>query len=207
MTTGRFLNLLIPLFAKYAVDEMSHKKHFFWDLVAMTFGFFCLQGNGYITEVISNIRSLVYISVRQHTSTRVRADIYRHLIQLPYTWHADKSHNDVMDAYQRSYQTFEWFPEYVMFEFLPSIVDATVGFAFFVNTFDLYLTILLSFVAALDVATSKFFMGWESRTWEKEAEEYENISNDMEGLYNNETVKYFCNEEFEVERFKRGLEE
>ncbi|CAD5232637.1 unnamed protein product [Bursaphelenchus xylophilus] len=214
MMIERILNVLVPLLGKMIIDQQPQNSHFLWDLASMTFGYLCLQGNGYVVQVFSGLQRTIYNSVRNFMSSQIKVDIYKHLLRMPYSWYMKSKDEDPVSIFYASVGRFEHFPEYILFNLTGSIADAFLGFAVFASTFDFQLTVMMSAIAIAYFVFNRYIYFWGQVSFEAKDDEDEDTDEELnsyvlcqDALENFETVKYFCAEDMEQERFERAIKQ
>ncbi|CAD5232641.1 unnamed protein product [Bursaphelenchus xylophilus] len=204
MVFSRIMNIYIPLCGRWMVDDLtSHNKGFVWDMISMSFGFLCLQGGVYIDTIISTLETRLRSSVKKEMKLKINSDIYNRTLHLPYSYYTKKGNDYVFNIMTKGVEAATEFPEYIVFELIPVLVDLLAAFYFFSGSIDPVFAGVMLVIATIDLGISRFAVHWTSQRLGYGLSFFrDELSVKSMGVYsaeNFENIKYFGNEEYELQ--------
>ncbi|KAI6188452.1 ABC6 protein [Aphelenchoides besseyi] len=206
---GRVINTLVPLYGKWIVDELSgpHPR-FAWDLIVIATTLKFLQGGGAMGGFLNTNRTLLWLTVQQHTTLSIDIEVFRHLHKLPLKWHLSRKSGELMKVIDRGTSSINDFLNYLFFNIGPTIVDIVIAIVFFVAIFDIFFGILIALTMVTYLSLTVFLTRWRIK-FRRAMNAADNHASSvaLDSLLNAETVKYYNNQEIECERFKRALDD
>eukprot|EP01135_Chromosphaera_perkinsii_P005030 Nk52_evm7s311 gene=Nk52_evmTU7s311 len=211
MLLGRVVNLLSPLLYKKLVDELTPSPGHEVTFDAMTVGMFVLfkwlQGGTASGSIIKSLQNFVWIPVKQYTSKQCRVTVFNHIQCLSLNWHLNKKTGEVTRILDRGTDSVASLISTILTFVLPIIMDLCIGIFYLVVHFDLYIGAIVVFTLYLYVSLTTHVTTWRT-PFRKKMNELDNDANKkaVDALMNFETVKYFSAEDFEVNRYKKAIE-
>ncbi|CAD5217249.1 unnamed protein product [Bursaphelenchus okinawaensis] len=204
---GRIINIIVPLYSKWIVDALTGPDRYFcWGLILVASILKYLQGNGAMGGFLNTIRSVVWLSVQQFTTLTIETEVYKHLLLLPYSWHINRKSGEVLKIIDRGTSSIDNFLNYLLFNIAPTIIDIILSIFFFVSVFDIYFGILVTVTMVGYMVVTVYVAQWRVKfRREMNVASNESSAVALDSLINYETVKYFCNEELENERYKKSI--
>ncbi|XP_031331376.1 ATP-binding cassette sub-family B member 6, mitochondrial-like isoform X1 [Photinus pyralis] len=208
LALGRLVNIYVPIFNKRVVDSLqAGRPEFRVDLIVVYVVLKSLQGGG--TDgmgILNNIRSMCWLRVQQYTTRNIRIALLAHLHDLSLRWHFGRKTGEVLRLMDRGTESINNLMNYLVFVILPTIVDIVIAIFFFAITFNILFgliilfTMLIYFVATVAIT--------ELRTkYKRRMNLADNATRaqSVDSLLNFETVKYYGNEDYEVEAFRETI--
>ncbi|CAD5232642.1 unnamed protein product [Bursaphelenchus xylophilus] len=199
----RIANILIPLCNKWIVDDLTEKKSFCWELIAFAFLLAVLSGGGFSSGVLRSLSNSAWKKVENYNHLHMEVDVYNHVLRLPYNWHVNKKSAELWEIVNRGTSSVEMLIHMIFFSLGPTLFDVFSSLLLFYNVFDGTLTLLVFIIVVIYVITTGVVCKMQDRQqmWKARGEA---LSLRADALMNYETVKYFCNEPMEADRFKEA---
>eukprot|EP00948_MAST-09A_sp_MAST-9A-sp1_P003704 g3704.t1 len=216
MVGGKACGVISPMFIKYAANDVqsclsdsanctldSHYMH----SAMMHIIYFCLLT--FAQSGLQQLQSIVYLFVKQTAFVEISQETYRHLHSLSYEWYIRKELGTVIRCLDRGITSADNVVNYLFLYLFPTIIQCFVVFGIFYSQFsnpDLAAVAFLSFVIyiILTIVLTQ---------WRKKFRQLKNKSDDKfhamatDALMNYETVKYFANEEYEIKRYSKAVDQ
>lgn len=180
---------------------------FRWDLVLILVGLKFLQGGGTGgTGMLSNARSLLWISVEQYTTREVQIQFFGHLHRLSLRWHLQRKTGEVLRAMDRGTDSVNSILNYLLFSILPTILDIIIAITYLAMSFNGWFAFIV-FAAMILYLVATFII----TEWRTKFRRIMNLADNqqrqraIDSLLNFETVKYYANEKYETDRYSESI--
>ncbi|KAJ3165297.1 ATP-binding cassette sub- B member 6, mitochondrial, partial [Irineochytrium annulatum] len=209
LAAGRVVNVLVPLQYKVVVDILSdpgrdNKGPWIVYVAVLTFCFLrYLQGN---SGIVSSIQNLLWIPVGQYNYREISVKILDHLHNLSLQYHINRKTGEVLQVVQRGTSSVAQLLSTLVFNILPIFVDIFISVIVFINYFDLSTGMIVLVTMALYIWCTVVVTEWRTK-FRREMNQLDNLSRAraVDSLLNFETVKYYNNEQYEVNRFRESI--
>uniref|UniRef100_A0A8R1I3J9 Uncharacterized protein n=1 Tax=Caenorhabditis japonica TaxID=281687 RepID=A0A8R1I3J9_CAEJA len=204
---GRLINVSLPILSKWIVDELATPESFQYSLIFIATFLKFLQGNGAMGGFLNTVRTYLWIPIQQYTTRELEVELFNHLHSLSLRWHLSRKTGQVLRVMDRGTSSVNNILNYILFNVVPTIADIVIAVIFFFAAFNAYFGIIVFATMALYLATTISITEWRTK-YIREANEMDNATSAIatDSLINYETVKYYGNERFEVNRFKKSIE-
>ncbi|KAL2080930.1 hypothetical protein ACEWY4_022783 [Coilia grayii] len=209
MGLERFLNVLVPIYNKKIVNELSEKEA--WEALAFSVCIYVLlkflQGSGAgMSGCVSNLRSFVWTRVQQHTSLEVQVRLFSHLHGLSLRWHLSRHTGDVLRSVDRGTASVNNLLLYIVFSIVPTIADIIIAIIYFVTYFNVWFGLIILICMLLYLTLTIIITEWRTK-YRRQMNDQDNIakSRAVDSLLNFETVKYYNSEKYEANCFKEAI--
>ncbi|CAD5224044.1 unnamed protein product [Bursaphelenchus okinawaensis] len=204
MVANRFVNFLIPFLGKQMVDELTGKNdNLYRNVLSMSFGYLCMQGGGYVNQFISSVEQAVDTSIDDYKRLTLESKIFNRIIHLPYSYYISKNPDAIETALTCCPNVIIRFPDYFIFSLLPILVDLSTVFFLFSGSIDITFVGMMLGVVLLEMGLTKmldniFLNFYDAINYD---DSYHNRSMYVGVLEEFETIKYYCNEEVELNNY------
>uniref|UniRef100_A0A1I7TF12 ATP-binding cassette sub-family B member 6, mitochondrial n=1 Tax=Caenorhabditis tropicalis TaxID=1561998 RepID=A0A1I7TF12_9PELO len=204
---GRLINVSLPILSKWIVDELSTPDNFHYSLLFLATFLKFLQGNGAMGGFLNTVRTYLWIPIQQYTTRELEVELFKHLHSLSLRWHLSRKTGQVLRVMDRGTSSVNNILNYILFNVVPTIADIVIAVIFFFSAFNAYFGLIVFATMVLYLAVTISITEWRTQ-YIREANEKDNATSAIatDSLINYETVKYYGNEEFEVNRFKKSIE-
>ncbi|CAG8464489.1 6356_t:CDS:10, partial [Acaulospora morrowiae] len=209
---GKILNVQVPFFFKNIIDSLNvdvEKIGTVWTVVGAVILGYGLARIG--ATVFQELRNAVFAKVAQKAIRQVAKNVFRHLHQLDLNFHLSRQTGGLSRAIDRGTKGISFLLSSLVFHVLPTALEISIVCSILV------ISSLISLIIPYDVVlhgvyNSNNFMAYVYQTskrtrFRKKANEADNEAATVavDSLINYEAVKYFNNEQFEVDQYDRAL--
>ncbi|CAJ0942397.1 unnamed protein product, partial [Mesorhabditis belari] len=203
---GRLINVALPLFSKWIVDALG-ENNFPYKLILISTGLKFLQGNGAMGGFLNTMRTYLWIPIQQYTTREMEVELFEHLHSLSLRWHLERQTGLVLRVMDRGTQSINSILNYVLFNIVPTLADIAIAVVFFFSTFNFYFGIIVLITMVAYLALTIIITEWRTK-FRREMNEKENNWSAIgtDSLLNYETVKYYGNEQYEADRFRKAIQ-
>ena len=198
-------NVVGPFILKYIVDALDSEKT---QLIAAPIALVLAYGLARFANVLfGELRDTVFGHVTERAMRKIGIKVFRHLHNLDLDFHLNRRTGGLSRDIERGTTGISFLMRFFVFNIVPTFIEIFMvvgillynyGWGFALIT----LTAVLAYVWFSIAATE-----WRTK-FVREANIADSASNNraVDSLLNFETVKYFTNEEFEVQRYDYELE-
>lgn len=226
LVAGRVINLLVPIYYKKIINALTPSKNLTseFDLsygitdpsTGVTFPVvsvvlyvllrFLQGGSVGSSGFINNIRSFLWISVQQYTSRVMQVELFGHLHGLSLRWHLGRKTGEILRVIDRGMNSINNLLSYILFNILPTFVDIGVAVIYFVIAFDAWFGLIVFTTMVAYLLFTIYITEWRTK-YRRSTNEKDNKTRaiSVDSLLNFETVKYYGQENFEVQRFNDAI--
>ncbi|XGW16943.1 hypothetical protein V3C99_001963, partial [Haemonchus contortus] len=204
---GRLINVALPLYSKWIVDELAQPETFHYSLIYISALLKFLQGNGAMGGFLNTMRSYLWIPIQQYTTRELEVELFAHLHSLSLRWHLSRKTGLVLRVMDRGTSSVNSILNYILFNIVPTIADIVIAVVFFFSTFNFYFGGIVLVTMIVYLVMTIYVTEWRTK-FRRDMNEKENASSAIatDSLLNYETVKYYGNEMYEVDRFRLAIE-
>ena len=226
LASGRVINLYVPIYYKIIINALTPSYNLTsefdrsygltdpstgvtFPVVSILIYVFLrfLQGGSVGSSGFSNnLRSFLWINVQQYTSRALQVDLFQHLHSLSLRWHLGRKTGEILRVIDRGMSSINNLLSYVLFNILPTFVDIGVAVVYFIIAFDAWFGLIVFTTMICYLLFTVYITEWRTK-FRRSTNERDNKSRaiSVDSLLNFETVKYYGQEEFEVNRFNDAV--
>ena len=159
------------------------------------------------SSAFEELRDATFARMRYGIMRRISEQVLEHLHDLSLRFHLDRKTGAVTRDIGRGTRSLSNLLNYLLFRIVPTLVEIGLVAGVLVTLYDPWfaVVVLLTFVIYVGLTLGMTEWRIQYRIEMNEAESQAN-SRAIDGLLNYETVKYFGNEDFELERYHDDLE-
>ncbi|KAI8835259.1 P-loop containing nucleoside triphosphate hydrolase protein [Chytriomyces cf. hyalinus JEL632] len=210
LVCGRIVNVIVPLQYKMLVDtltylppEESRSPYYAWGAVLAFCSLRYLQSG---VGVISSLQSLCWIPVSQFNTREISVQMLRHLHSLSLQFHINRKTGEVLRVMDRGTSSVGSILNAVLFNIVPVFVDIFIAVVWFITLFDILTGAIVLATMVFYIAFTVAITEWRTKfRREMNTLDSQTRARAVDSLLNFETVKYYNNENFEVNRFETSL--
>ncbi|MFH4976645.1 hypothetical protein AB6A40_003354 [Gnathostoma spinigerum] len=140
---GRIVNVALPLYSKWIVDELSHPASSVYNLIVISCVLKFLQGNGAMGGFLNTMRTYLWIPVQQYTTYQIQVELFTHLHNLSLSWHLSRKTGQVLRIMDRGTSSINSVLSYLLFNVFPTIFDILIAVIFFFSSYYSYFGVLV----------------------------------------------------------------
>jgi ATP-binding cassette subfamily B protein len=158
------------------------------------------------TTVLREVQTLVFSRVRYGLARSVSAALLKHLHALSLRYHLERKTGSVTRDIDRGTSSISNLVNYLLFNIFPTIVEVVMVTSIMLASYSASFALIIFSSFAVYVAFTLGVTRWrmkfrsEMNTLDSKASSFA-----IDSLLNYETVKYFGNEDFEINRYTAAL--
>ena len=226
LAAGRVINLYVPIYYKIIINSLTPSRNL-TSQFDLAYGFtdaktgitfpvvsifiyvflrFLQGGSVGSSGLVNNLRSFLWIYVQQFTTRALQVKLFEHLHGLSLRWHLGRKTGEILRVIDRGTQSINNLLSYVLFNIIPTFVDIGVAVVYFVIAFDAWFGLIVFTTMICYLLFTVYITEWRTK-YRRVMNERDNKSRaiSVDSLLNFETVKYYGQEEFEVDRFDESI--
>ena len=138
MICSRCMNLLVPIYAKKVVDELTNQV-FCWDLILLLIGLKFLRGSG----GLHLLRRYLWIDVDLYTEREGKIALFSHVQQLSLRWHLSRKFGEVLQVMSRGVWSMDSLLNYFVFTFIPMVADIFIAASYLFAVFNAWFALII----------------------------------------------------------------
>jgi len=204
LTLAKVANVGIPLALKGAVDALDpQQQDIIYLPIAMllTYGLLRLA-----SSLFSELRDALFAKVIFNSVRRIAGAIFKHLHNLSLRFHLQRQTGGISRDIERGSRGISFLLNFMIFNILPTLVEIALVTVILLSQYDSIFAIITTSTILLYIAYTLVITEWRMR--------FRRVMNDMDSKANNqaidsllnyETVKYFNNEDYELNRYDETL--
>lgn len=194
----------MPWFLKDIVDHLSATD------IVLTLPLALLIGYGVLrmtSSAFGELRDAIFAKVTQSSIRRVALQVFKHLHGLSLRFHLERQTGGVSRDIERGSRGISFLLNFMVFNILPTLFEIGLVTIILLINYNAWFAIITFASVTIYVAFSLIVTEWRMR-FRRTMNELDSKANTraIDSLLNYETVKYFCNEEFEARRYNSNLE-
>ena len=226
LAIGRVVNLYVPIYYKKIVNALTPKQNI-TDSLDLTYGM-TINNTGITFPMISiliyiilrflqggsignmgftnNLRSYLWIRVQQYTMRAMQRRLFSHLHDLSLRWHLGRKTGEVIRVIDRGTLSINNLLDYVLFNILPMMLDIGIAVCYFIIAFNAWFGLIVFTTMGGYLIYTIGIIEWRTK-YRREMNKLDNEvkAKAVDSLLNFETVKYYGQERYEVDRFNDAI--
>ena len=194
----------MPWFLKDIVDHLSTPDIVLTLPLALLIGYGALR---LISSAFAELRDAIFAKVTQSAIRSVALQVFKHLHGLSLRFHLERQTGGVSRDIERGSRGISFLLNFMLFNILPTLFEIGLVTVILYINYDAWFAIITFASVATYVAFSLIVTEWRMR-FRRTMNDLDSKANTraIDSLLNYETVKYFCNEDYEAKRYDANLE-
>ena len=203
LVLAKIANVSVPLALKEIVDAVSPTQQVVILPLALLLVYGALR---FSTVLFAELRDVVFVKVTRRATRKIAIKVFRHLHGLSLRFHLDRQTGGISREIERGTKGISTVLTYSLFSIIPVILEFSFVAVILVRKFDWRFAAITFSAVVLYLLFTFLISEWRMKI-RREANEWDNKSSSqaIDSLLNYETVKYFNNESFEVDRYDQFL--
>ena len=196
---AKLANVAVPLALKEVVDSLDQTNLVLVLPLGMLLAYGLLR---LASSLFNELRDAIFAKVRYHAMNLIALGVFKHLHALDLSFHLDRRIGGITRDIDRGTQSVSTLLSIFVFNILPSIFEICLVIGILWLNYDLFfagvslLTVLFYVALTLMITTWRMKYRYQMNDMQSEAN-----TNAVDSLINYETVKYFNQEKFEIDRY------
>ncbi|HID83323.1 MAG TPA: ABC transporter ATP-binding protein/permease [Chromatiales bacterium] len=159
-----------------------------------------------VNSVFTELRDVIFARVRYHAMHRLSHQVLSQLYDLSLRFHLDRKTGNISQDLNRGAQSVSSILNYLVFNLIPTAIEFALVAFILLGNYPPVFALVTFFTVALYIIFTLSITNWRMHyRHEMNALESEANGQAIDGLLNYETVKYFTNEDYEVNRYDNTL--
>lgn len=203
LVAAKLANVAVPVALKGIVDTLDEPNV----LVVLPLGLLFAYGVLRLSSALFNeLRDAVFARVRYHAMHLIALGVFKHLHTLDLSFHLDRRIGGITRDIDRGTQSVSTLLSIFVFNIIPSFFEIAMVVGLLWVNYDVFFagislaTVSFYIVLTLAITTWRMKYRYEMNDMQSEAN-----TNAVDSLINYETVKYFNQEAFEVNRYDKTM--
>ncbi|MFW5425708.1 MAG: ABCB family ABC transporter ATP-binding protein/permease [Methylophagaceae bacterium] len=204
LTLAKIANVGIPLALKGAVDALDPQlQEFIYLPVAMLVTYGLLR---FASSLFSELRDALFAKVIFRSVRRISGKIFEHLHNLSLRFHLQRQTGGISRDIERGSRGISFLLNFMIFNIIPTLVEIALVTVILLRNYDSIFAIITTGTILLYIIYTLVITEWRMRFRRKMNEMDSKANNQaIDSLLNYETVKYFNNEHYELQRYDKTL--
>ena len=195
----------IPVTLKYIVDALdknSEQAMVLPVLMLVIYGLLRFVNSGF-----NELRDVIFARVRYHAMRELSVTSLEHLHNLSLRFHLERNTGAISRDLERGAQSFSSILNYLVFSIVPTIAEFILVASILFGQYDIQFAITVFGTVMFYIGFTFLVTEWRMHhRHEMNALDSSANGKAMDSLMNYETVKYFNNEQHEIDRYKSTME-
>jgi ABC-type transport system involved in Fe-S cluster assembly fused permease/ATPase subunit len=204
LTLAKLANVGIPLTLKGAVDALDPQQQ---DIIYLPV--FLLVAYGLLrlaSSLFSELRDALFAKVINRSVRRIAGNIFEHLHNLSLRFHLQRQTGGISRDIERGTRGISFLLNFMIFNIVPTLVEIALVTIILLTYYDSIFAIVTTGTILLYIIYTLLVTEWRMR-FRRAMNDMESKANNqaIDSLLNYETVKYFNNEHYELQRYDDKL--
>jgi ABC-type transport system involved in Fe-S cluster assembly fused permease/ATPase subunit len=202
---AKILNVYIPFLYKHAVDKLSISQTNLMIvlpvMIIMSYGLARI-GQAFFSE----LRDFIFVRVARYAQRQISLHTFKHLHELSLAFHLERQTGGLSRFIERGARGVEFVLQFMTFNILPTLIEILMVTAILFYKYDWTFGAITFVTVVSYIAFTLLLTEWRTK-YRREMNEKDSEANSkaIDSLINYETVKYFGNEEHELNRYDQSL--
>jgi len=199
---SKLSNIMAPLFLAQAVNHLRNGEV---DYKALIF----YAALGFTNVLFKQLQNIIYLGVKQTAYAQISENTFMHLHCLSLEWHLKKKMGNVLRSMDRGVNSANTVVTYLFLYLVPSMVECLVVFVIFYENYNEPALAVIAFFGISGYAISTITITLWRKKFRRATNRHDNALHDKatDSLMNFETVKYFTNEQYEIEDYSSSVKQ
>lgn len=204
LTLAKLANVAIPLALKQTIDALDPQQQeiiFLPVFMLITYGVLRLA-----SSLFSELRDALFAKVIFNTVRRIAGNIFKHLHNLSLRFHLQRQTGGISRDIERGSRGIGFLMNFMIFNIVPTLVEIVLVTVILLSKYDSIFALITTGTILIYIAYTLAVTEWRMR-FRRAMNDMDSKANNqaIDSLLNYETVKYFNNENFELQRYDNTL--
>jgi ABC-type transport system involved in Fe-S cluster assembly fused permease/ATPase subunit len=201
---AKVANVGVPLVLKDIVDSLDAGEHGPLVLpLALLLAYGVLR---LASSLFNELRDAVFARVRHGAMRSVSLKVLEHLHKLSLRYHLERKTGGLSRDIDRGTRSVSSLMNYMVFSILPTLVEISLVAVILLSRYDIWFTIVTLVAVLTYILFTMSVTEWRMK-FRVSMNRFDSEANTqaVDSLLNYETVKYFGNEQYELQRYNNSL--
>ncbi|MEK7811740.1 MAG: ABC transporter ATP-binding protein/permease [Pseudomonadota bacterium] len=199
LVLAKLANVTVPLIFKEIVDDMGRAQALLAIPVFLILAYGLLR---LLSTLFGELRDALFAKVTQRAIRRVALQVFEHLHNLSLRFHLERQTGGVSRDIARGTRGISFLLTFLLFNILPTLLEIGLVAAILFIKYNPWFGIITFATLVLYIAFTLIITEWRM-VFRRTMNDMDSKANTraIDSLINYETVKYFGNERYEVQRY------
>jgi len=204
LVLAKVANVVVPLALKEIVDAMSKPQAMLVLPVFLILGYGLLR---LFSTLFGELRDALFAKVTQRAIRRIALQVFEHLHNLSLRFHLERQTGGVSRDIERGTRGISFLLTFLLFNILPTLLEIGLVAVILFVKYDPWFAIITFATLVLYIAFTLAVTEWRM-VFRRTMNDMDSKANTraIDSLINYETVKYFGNERYEVQRYDEQMQ-
>ncbi len=198
----------MPLVLKDIVDGLDSRQMMANAAVALPLVLLLSYGGlRLMASLFNEMRDAIFSRVRYHAMRGISLRVLRHLYSLSLSYHLDRKTGGITRDLERGTNSLSSILNYLVFNIFPTAAEFIFVAIILLSKYEAHFTLITFGTVAIYITFTLLVTNWRMH-YRHEMNDHESKANTfaVDGMLNYETVKYFSNEEYELQQYDKTLD-
>ncbi|MCG8994323.1 ABC transporter ATP-binding protein/permease [Laribacter hongkongensis] len=203
LVAAKLANVSVPVFLKDVVDQLSGPHA----VLALPMGLIAAYGLARLsTSVFGELRDAIFAKVTQRAIRRIAMQVFAHLQRLSLRFHLERQTGGMSRDIERGTKGIGFLLNFTLFNILPTLLEIALVAAILLWRYDWYFAVVTIGTIVAYITFTLTVTEWRM-VFRRSMNDLDSKANSkaIDALLNYETVKYFGNERYEIQRYDGNL--
>jgi ATP-binding cassette subfamily B protein len=205
LITAKVANVAVPIVFKDIVDSLSipREQAFLLVPIGLLGAYGVLR---FSTALFTELREIIFAKVTQRAQRTIALKVFEHLHALSLRFHLERQTGGLTRDIERGTRSVGSLISYTIYSILPTLVEIGLVMGILIVRYESAFALITVATLAIYVFFTVVVTNWRTRI-RREANELDSAASAraIDSLINYETVKYFNNERWELERYDEQM--
>jgi ABC-type transport system involved in Fe-S cluster assembly fused permease/ATPase subunit len=203
LVLAKLTNVAVPLVLKSIVDAMSKPQAMLTIPVFLVIGYGLLR---LFSTLFGELRDALFAKVTQRAIRRVALQVFEHLHNLSLRFHLERQTGGVSRDIERGTRGISFLLTFLLFNILPTLLEIGLVAGILFVKYNPWFAIITFVTLLIYIAFTLVITEWRM-VFRRTMNDMDSKANTraIDSLINYETVKYFGNERYEVQRYDEQM--
>jgi len=204
LVLAKVANVGIPLVLKNIVDSLDAGEH---GQLVLPLALLLMYGVLRLSSSLFNeLRDAVFARVRHGAMRSVSLKVLEHLHKLSLRYHLERKTGGLSRDLDRGTRSVSSLMNYMVFSILPTLVEIALVAVILLSRYDIWFTLITLTAVVIYITFTMSITEWRMK-YRVSMNKFDSEANTqaIDSLLNYETVKYFGNEQYELQRYDESL--
>jgi ABC-type transport system involved in Fe-S cluster assembly fused permease/ATPase subunit len=205
LITAKVANVAVPIIFKDIVDSLSVPRE--QALLLVPIGLLGAYGVlRFSTALFTELREIIFAKVTQRAQRTIATKVFEHLHALSLRFHLERQTGGLTRDIERGTRSVGSLISYTIYSILPTLVEIGLVMGILIVRYESAFALITVVTLAIYITFTVVVTNWRTRI-RREANELDSAASAraIDSLINYETVKYFNNERWELERYDEQM--
>ena len=197
----------VPLVLKQLIDEMSasiaEPKAILVLPVSLLLAYGLLR---LAATLFTELREFIFARVTQRAIRSLALRVFQHLHSLSLRFHLSRQTGGMTRDIERGTRSILSLVTLTLYNILPTVVEVVLILGYLLWQYDIWFSVITAGTLAIYIVYTVTVTDWRTH-FRRTVNELDSVANSraIDSIINFETVKYFCNEDYEAKNYDDGL--